>query len=211
MTWQTFWMEPTNLMRLALRRYSSSDECKVPCVKTYHNAQFWLPGDVEIERDERGYRSMDQCSDRFELDDPRWPTKCHDCEYEFTRTDNWQTWSQEMWRRTDNGELRIMHRDHPDDVPMAEIGASWDAFWMREILGGRNPDGIVLTVRCPPEGMFNDWMVDHEASSGGYWARTGDPRQCNVTATPSIAIGIPGTPGYYHGFLQNGVLTDHIG
>jgi hypothetical protein len=79
----------------------------------------------------------------------------------------------------------------------------------------RGPDGVSLTVRCPsPDGRptaANDWPVDHPSSSGGRWTRTGDPKACTVTAHPSIAIGLPGTPSYYHGFLQDGVLTDHIG
>ena len=60
-------------------------------------------------------------------------------------------------------------------------------------------------------GTPHDWPVDAPSSGGGHWTRSGDPRACNITASPSIAIGEPGKPGFYHGFLRAGVLTDHIG
>jgi hypothetical protein len=86
--------------------------------------------------------------------------------------------------------------------------------WGYQIIGV-GLDGICLTVRYPrPDGSAGrpwDWPVDGPSRSGGRWARNGDPRACAVTASPSIAIGDPGKPGYYHGFLQNGVLTDHLG
>lgn len=214
MTWQTFWMEPTGLCRLALRRYSHARvDPTTHDGFAYHNAKLWLPDIVEEERDERGYRSLGATEEKHKPsnDDSRWPDKCSRCEYHFLDEDRHQLWSSDLWKRTDNGEFRVKDFEHPDDIPMAEVGASWDSFWLKDVLGGRNPDGIVFTVRCPPEKIaWNDWIVDHEASTGGYWTRTGDPRQCNVTASPSIAIGTPGTPGYYHGFLQNGILTDPL-
>lgn len=211
--WQTFWMEPTNQCRLALRRYSRS-ETAISCKSGggYHNAKVWLPDVVDAERDEGGHRSLDNLEAKYKPaeDDPRWPTQCADCDYQFTDKDRYQLWSSDLWRRTDNGELRVMHHEPPEDVPTAEIGATWDSYWLHGTNIDRYPDGIVFTVRCPPLGAWNDWIVDHEASSGGFWTRTGDPRECNVTASPSIAIGMPGTNGYYHGFLQNGKLTDPL-
>src|SRR2546430_16962592 len=136
------------------------------------------------------------------------------CGYRFTEADRWQVWGESLYRRADTGQLRVLHGTMcPPDVPTAEPGASWDAQWMGNHY--RGPDGICLMVRCPAPGreasMGNDWLVDGPSSSGGRVARTGDPRACNVTANPSIAIGFAGQPGFYHGFLTSGVLTDHIG
>lgn len=212
--WQTFWMEPTGLVRLALRRYDrGSADSTTHNGFAFHYNKLWLPDVVEDERDPDKFRNLDWMEYKYRppREDPRWPEKCINCDYLFADDDRRQLWTSDLWKRTDNGEYRVNDFDHPDDIPTAEVGASWDSFWLKDVLGHRNPDEIVFTVRCPPEKIaWNDWIVDHQASTGGYWTRTGDPRQCNVTATPSIAIGVPGTAGYYHGFLQNGALTDPL-
>jgi hypothetical protein len=74
----------------------------------------------------------------------------------------------------------------------------------------KRPDGRCLVVKVPGrDGAGNVrgflWPIDHPSSGGGPgWTRTGEPP--NVTASPSInyAMGALG----YHGWLQDGVLTD---
>jgi hypothetical protein len=208
----TFWLEPIDRVRLGLRRYARrSGSAAWTCADGWHNALVWTGTEIDAEYDERGYLKPIAESPH---DDPLWPAECdRGCGYRFTPDDNWQAWSEQLYRRVDTGELRVLHIYHPPDVPTAEPGAMWNAWWLESF--GRGPDGICLMVRCPrPDGSpgtARDWSVDGPSSSGGHWTRTGDPRQANVTVSPSIAIGDPGEPGHYHGFLQSGVLTDHVG
>lgn len=215
---KTFWMEQTDREVRGLRRYarerdlSNSEEWT--CAAGWHTAIEWLPGDFHCPISEDGMHRCVWEDEEVPHDNPLWPVECDKgCGYRFTEEDDWQQWSSRLWRRTDSGYYLLLHQNlvHPDYV-LAGAGAMWDAKWM----GRSGPDGICLTVRCPrgdgTPGWLNDWMVDSPPSGGGTpWSRTGDPRQANVTASPSIAIGIPGTPGYYHGFLQNGLLTNHLG
>ena len=91
--------------------------------------------------------------------------------------------------------------DSGETLEPAPVGAMWDADWFAGETGShglnysRNPDGIVLCVRCPG----GDWMVDGPSSSNGSWSRTGTVP--NVTVTPSILQPT------YHGWLRNGELV----
>lgn len=214
MTWRTFWLDPVGRQRVALRRYTTMGGGNWPwtCEKGWHQAHIWTGEEIDEICDERGYT---QPPPEPAHDDPRWPVECgKGCGYRFVDEDRWQAWGAELFRRIDTGELRVLHSTMvPPDVPSAEPGACWDAHWMGDIW--RGPDGVHLAVRCPrPDGTPgtpHDWPVDAPASGGGRWTRTGDPRACNVTANPSIAIGDPAQPGFYHGWLRDGALTDHIG
>ena len=213
MTWQTFWMEPTGRERRALRRYTRRPEGGAwTCAEGWHDALVWTGEEVDTVLNEHGYHDLSWPMPP--PDDPRWPVQCAACGYLFFNegSDEWQTWAERLYRRTDTGDLRVLHWKYaPPDAPTAEPGAMFDAHWLPRV----GPDGIRLMVRCPrgdgTPGMCQDWPVDEPSSSGGFWTRTGDPRQANVTASPSIAIGAAGAPGYYHGHLQGGVLTEHIG
>jgi hypothetical protein len=209
MPWQTFWLEPTGRQRVALRRYVADHPTGAyTCVGGWHQAVRWTGEEIDEVFNEHGYTDPPPAPAH---DDPRWPTECDQgCGYRFTEQDHWQPWGESLYRRTDTGELRVLHSTMcPPDVPTAEPGASWDARWMGDIY--RGSDGICLTVRCPrPDGspgIPHDWPVDGPSSSGGRWTRTGDPRAAQVTAGPSIAIGDPDQPGHYHGHLRAGVLT----
>lgn len=213
MAWQTFWMEPVGRVRIALRRYRSSHESHGwTCEGGWHEAVVWTGEEEPEVRDDSGIRRSTVALPPPE--DPRWPVECDGgCGYRFSDQDRYQLFEESLYRRTDTGELRVLHPTMlPPGVPSAGPGAMWDARWM----GGPGPDGICLMVRCPrgdgTDGPLNDWPVDRPPSGGGLpWDRTGDPRAADVTAHPSIAIGLPGRPGFYHGWLQGGVLTDHIG
>jgi hypothetical protein len=214
-TWQTFWLEPTGRERRALRRYTGSYQGRLyTCVDGWHQALVWTGEEVDTVWNEHGYHDLSWPAPPH--DDPLWPTRCERCDHLFSAADDgdeWQTWSERLYRRVDTGELRVLHWKHsPPDAPPAEPGATWDAAW----LNYKGPDGISLMVRCPrgdgSPGMNHDWPVDAPSTrSGGAWTRTGDPRRANVTVNPSIAIGTPGQPGFYHGFLRDGVLTAHLG
>lgn len=209
----TFWMERTGQQRVGFRRYHSPDDHTAwTCEAGWHNAVDWLSGPVDEKLDERGYQV--QLIPDPPDNDPRWPGTCARCDYEFVDDDPRQVFSVSLWRRTDTGELRVLHSgSNPPDVPAAEPGAMWDAKWMGA--GFTGPDGIALMVRCPAPGhdtkCGNDWAVDGPATGGGTWHRKGDPRQCRVTVQPSIAFGVAGETGYYHGFLTDGQLTDNLG
>jgi hypothetical protein len=164
----------------------------------------------------------------FKADDPRWPKRCADCSYRFKRGDHRQVFTQRIL------EDKLTHRTWFER--MLPPGAMYDAYWHRDDDGEPTswysaPDGITLAVVLPwsrsdrneaPHGIIDAWTVDGPATPDGQpvkpraWTRTGDPRANppTVSATPSIAAGRSGEPGFYHGYLsvQGGrtVLTDHM-
>jgi hypothetical protein len=218
-TWRTFWLEPTGRVRRGLRRYARRVEevrrgpgSATGCEGGWHDAFAWTGEEVDDAR------QTDAHVDNYVRNTwpgparsgPCWPVECdRGCGYQFTEDDHWQTWTEPLYRRTDTGELRVLHwRYAPPDAPTAEAGATWNAIWLPR----KGPDGVSLMVRCPrPDGSPGlDWPVDEPSTiSGGLWTRTGDPRQADVTVAPSISIGTPGAAGYYHGHLVAGVLSDH--
>jgi len=79
------------------------------------------------------------------------------------------------------------------------------SYYLRDWALKRPPIVVVL-----PKG--GEWCCDQVASNGDGWKVTGEVP--NITCHPSIGRGNPTgkTTGYiYHGFLRNGVFTDHIG
>jgi hypothetical protein len=222
MSWPTFWLEPDGTVALGLRRYrhdwdSGGGAMRWECGYGWHQAMTWR-GELAPERftDEHGHRAH-ATPELLDHADPRWPQACAGgCGYRFLPSDEWQEWEEPVYTGPGNARY-VLHTGWPPPPGMllAGAGATWDAWWLPgDWLG---VDGIGLMVRCPrPDGTpgSNDWPVDSPATGGGTWTRTGDPRQALVTVTPSIAIGEPGQPGFYHGFLGRdtpGVLTDHIG
>lgn len=182
-----FVIEDLHRSRYDLRRYSTATTCPGPF--KYHNAH---SATIE-ERDDIGEY---HCSNRPDVDreDPRWPTKCDHCSYQFLPEDNWQVWGDGLYKHSETGEIYTLRN--------APAGAMWDATWWN------NPaaDGITLTVKLP-EGT--NWMVDGRASNCNCdgtnknhrcWTRSGVVP--NVTANPSISV-----PGY-HGWLRSGWLEE---
>jgi hypothetical protein len=189
-------LEPTDRVRLELRRYrhSEGNDCPDP-VWRYHNghALFRAPDGT----DAWPYRESPDhpgCSASYEHEapphsDPRWPLKCDKCDYFFVEEDHWQVFQNRLYRRGDTGELCTL-RDAPP-------GAMYDAVWYPESFG-RGPDGKALVVCLPPNGGDDWWHIDGPSSNGTGWTRTGVPPL--VTANPSILTD------RYHGFLRNGWL-----
>lgn len=218
MAWKTFWMEPTGRERVGLRRYGSERPGAglqdFSCETGFHQAFVWTGEEVDTVRSEHG-TSRTSLTMTVAEDDPRWPASCDGCGLVFDSRYERQVWTEALYRRTDTGELRVLHSKHaPGDAPTAEAGATWDATWMPDYWRGE--DGIALTVRCPRNDRDEsktglDWPVDMPSTnSGGRWLRTGDPREAGVTANPSISIGKEGHPGSYHGWLHDGVLSNPL-
>lgn len=198
---QTFWLEPTGEQNVGLRRYVASHTGAWACEEGWH-AALVITGTKPIVLDEEGRMPVQP---KVSHDDPNWPTHCEQgCGYVFTDDDHWQEWGDQLYRRTDTGELTTL-RDAPP-------GACWDASWMPF---HRGPDGICLMVKCP---NGRDWAVDSEASNctrkgepHQCWVRHGDPRERKVTVDKNGDTCAAGAgsilAGDYHGFLQAGILT----
>lgn len=210
---QTYWLEPTDQVAVGLRRYSSSTGLTHTCAGGYHQALVYT-GTPKAEYDESdGYRHL-AARPAVAHDDPSWPTECaQGCGYRFVEDDHWQSWQELLYRRSDTGELRVLHSTAGAPfAPSAEPGAMWNAWWMPF---SRGIDGIILMVRCP---NGHDWNVDSEASNctrkgepHQCWVRHGDPRGCQVTVDKNGDTCAAGAgsilAGDYHGFLQAGILT----
>lgn len=189
---QCFLIEPTNRTDRKLRRFrGSGDGEKCPGRYGYHNGHTsYGEGKCHEEAMADGYKvwRWDEGEDEPPHDDPRWPTKCDDCDYVFRPEDNWQVFREVIYVRKDTGAFMTL-RDCPP-------GAMWDADYYPE----KGPDGLALCVSLPPEGGLDYWFIDGPAKGGGKWTRTGTPP--NITASPSIL-----TPRY-HGFLRGGWLEE---
>lgn len=214
---QTFWLEPTDQVAVGLRRYTIG-KGGFTCADGHHQALVYTGVEAATYTDhpEAGRWTLATRPDVVDHDDERWPHTCAQlCGYEFSTDDAWQSWQELLYRRTDTGELRVLHPGAPaPDAPSAEPGACWDVWWMPD--GWKGPDGIALMVRCPGG---HDWHVDSRASNCGSpdddvhacWVRHGDPRECRVTVdkngnTCSAGAGSIATPNW-HGFLRDGQLV----
>lgn len=210
----TFWLEATDHVAVGLRRYTLG-EGGFDCAHGHHRALVYTGReDATYTEHDGGRRTLASRPD-VGHDDPRWPTRCEHCDYQFTEADQWQVWQEQLYLRTDTGELRVLHQSAPTpDASSAEPGACWDAWWMPE--NWKGSDGIALMVRLPDG---HDWHVDSRASNCGSpdddehacWVRHGDPRECRVTVdkdgqTCSAGAGSIASPNW-HGFLRDGQLV----
>ncbi len=198
-----FWLEPTDEVRIFLRRYYAHEgdqNCDVSGYG-YHNASVRIEdrpviwADSEFAARIRRFIAAQDPPRR----DPRWPAACT-CGYMFRDADEWQVSQELIYRRADNGEPVSIH----DDVP----GMMWDAWWMGD--HWRGADGVSLVVKLPGN---HDWPIDGPSFADGKikndrgWSRSGTPPL--VTARPSIRVPgrKQGEPDRYHGWLTNGVLA----
>lgn len=106
------------------------------------------------------------------------------------------------WEPCETGTGRIQRSFYklPDgrEVGFSElpVGAMW---WNEQHPHSiRGVHGRSLCVRLPGNVI---WYMHHPGTNGCKWTVTGDPP--NVTASPSINF-----MGIYHGWVQNGVVTD---
>lgn len=208
MAWRCFVVEPAGRLHRYLRRFTWAKELECPERDgAGHDAWAYLDEvedpaagirDQEEKRamareaDENGNRELLRklvCGDLWPHNDGRWPKVCEFCGYEFQDGDEWQLNHASLWSRVDGtGDVF--------ELPNAEPGAMWDAWWLEP----KGEDGRHLVVKLP-DGW--EWEVDgpsSEAPAG--WERQGEPPE--ITVSPSIA-----SPGY-HGFLVAGELTDDL-
>lgn len=220
MPWPCFWLDPAGTAALGLRRYARTGDwhgAAWTCEAGWHQGFAWrgMTAPARVEEDD-GHRHHAAAA-KVGHGDPAWPAQCaRGCGYEFDGDDEWQEWEEPLYRRAGTGQMVILHTGFgaPPGTQVAGPGAMWDGWWLPA--GWKGADGIGLMVRCPAPGApaerSHDWIVDGPSTSGGQWTRTGDPRHPEtLTVSPSIAAGDPAAAGYYHGFLQAGVLTDHAG
>jgi hypothetical protein len=234
MSTKVFWLEPTDLDCISLRRYHNSkygfggqilpEEGCPPCPGPmgYHDASNVIDAASPRDESQKHYEGGELSS--VPHDDPRWPTHCG-CGYAFTENDQWQVNHRKLYRSGLDGSLHTL-RDAP-------AGAMWDASWYRDH-GDQwvGPDGMCLLVKLP---NGHDWMVDGQASNctrdqyveittaeghkgrqwGGRthwcWVRHGDPRTGEVTVDKNGETCSAGAgsilSGNWHGFLTNGYLV----
>ena len=190
-----FMLEATNKEQRSLRRFTYSDRSPCPNSEWGHDAS------VPIETGPYEERASD---DLWPHEDPRWPTHCTACGYEFQDGDEWMLDRWRVYVRVDTGEeMTLDHRTLP---PGAMYWATWYSEAADEIFiskyhreRGGGPHLMVNT----PGGI---WDVDIKSSNGDGWERTGEPP--DVTATPSILIHNNDGSARYHGWLRNGQLVE---
>lgn len=191
MAWRCFLVEPTDRCRRWLRVYESHD-CPGAPGQGFCNAQTLVAdGPVLWTLDEAGRKDHY----RTEEEDVRggaWPLACDDCHRQFGDKAVRQVHYELLYALPD-GTL-CTNREMP-------VGAIWRAEHM-EAHWGNPGDGRCYQVQLPPGGLGDQWIIEQPSQSGGHWTRTGEPP--DFTCSPSIL-----TPRY-HGFLQNGVLTDDL-
>lgn len=200
-----FWLEPTDREKRYLRRYVSrakdieSEKCPI---NGYHDAMNFLDESPEVAGPDGCWKDSGQTSSDFK-GHPLWPTKCA-CGYEFQPDDQWQLFTQHIYRRADTGEEMTL-RDAPD-------GAMWDATWLHSVPDRCGPDGRAIVCRVPNK---HNWQIDGFASNctrpnepHKCWVRHGEPPNLTVDKngnTCSAGAGSILTPSW-HGFLRNGEL-----
>ncbi len=201
MPYPVFFIHPTNQSRVSLRRYARSPE---PCPgKGYHNAHAFLGviDDTEIEKGE--------IENAHPHDHPLWPVKCDHCEHMFDTEDQFQIFTEHLYRREGSDEDLSLRK-----LP---IGACYNASWMADYPAYRGPDGRSLTVETPG----GTWHIDSRASNCTLpndnehkcWVRHGRPEDGTLHVDKNGLTCSAGAGsimcGSYHGFLHHGQLTDH--
>src|SRR5512139_3469564 len=128
-----FWLEPTELAELSLRRFRYSDRY----VKNEDGSTDYNRKDPDYYKCKTGYGcdasviigqipyTQDQgLCDGHDRTDPKWPTVCAECGRPFEEDDQWQRNERRLYTRKDTGELITLRKLPP--------GAMYDAPWWRE-------------------------------------------------------------------------------
>jgi hypothetical protein len=223
-----FWTAPNGRGSIALRRYRSNADHKVPECPTgwgYHNAETPIGDGAYGLRPWKHGRGLVWTALDFSTEphdyaaDQRWPTACA-CGYTFTDDDERQIFTEALYVGSPDGVARGQR-----DLAVGAVFRSdwWGDHWDPPAYSGaanptnatfrRGPDGMILTVVVPrnPDGTgTTDWCVDQHSNSGAFWERNtiatdlkpGDfvPLHCN----PSIFVF---APIGFHGWLHNGEIT----
>lgn len=203
-----FMLEETDQIKRSLRRYAAFDMpdtervCTAESNHGYHQTIVFIDVVIEPRDEERILRGH---GPDVPHDDPRWQNTCP-CGYVFKETDEWQIFTDCMYKRSDNGELVALRE--------APAGAMWYATWMPKDMHWDNKTDDSLMCRLPDG---HDWNIDGRCNNCALpndrthrcWSRVGEPP--NVTAG-KIGTNCPAGGGSiqspnWHGFLKNGELV----
>lgn len=223
-----FLVAESGRVRIYLRRYASvkGDEQQKCPVHRYHDASVII--DVrDAVTDARGFL---ECIPSIPRDDPRWAAEC-DCGYVFQPDDEWQTGQEMLYAVQPGSEAPApgpwTNRELP---PGAMFYPSWlqpEPDYVPTGNGYTCPtNGSVLCVITPnnPDGTGrHDWIIDAYCSNCDRkgqphhcWCRYGDAPNVTVNKVPPDSFGTCSAgagsiwtrmPEGWHGFLQNGHLT----
>lgn len=209
---QCFLLEKTGFIRLSLRRYTNDGgECAHPQTNGYHQAKFLTPDELPTP-DDSLLADLKPGETRLGIsyDDARWPSNCV-CGFKFGDGVRKQLFTEELYRRADNGEV-ITLREAPH-------GAMWFSEYLEEYPRMCGPDGKALIVKV----MTSEWHVDGKCNNCTMpednvhkcWIRHGTVPNITVDkngVTCSAGGGSiwvnQGRPNDWHGFLRNGRLEE---
>jgi hypothetical protein len=193
--WKCFMVSPTDRGAVTLRVYETTPGSPCPLNDGYHNA--------EVRIEDVPWTGGEQCHGyggaSFPKDDPRWPTVCG-CGQLFTPSAYRQHNVDRIFAGVRNGQT--VEGVHGNIGPVLPPGATWllkpDEWQYKHYKCQPGPDGLAVAVRLPA-GLV--WAVDGEGTNGCRWTRTGTPPE--ITMSPSINF-----TGSYHGWVQNGYVTE---
>jgi len=188
-----YWLEETGKLRRSFRRYCQDHDCSAQPPPEPGKVGGYCDDEAFLDEIDWPVKTVVDC---FEMphDDPRWPKACHLCHRPFRPDDQWQIFTDTIYRRTDTGALLTLREATP--------GAMWDAWWYPD--QWKNPtDGRALMLRLPGG---HDWCVDSKSANNSGWTRKGTPPL--VSATPSILVyASDGKTTAYHGYLTDGQIV----
>ncbi|HXS59000.1 MAG TPA: hypothetical protein VN726_22910 [Hanamia sp.] len=191
-----FFIEPSGMTKVYARRYSSGSNC----VKNgYHDSQLFV-GEFPTIKDPQGWRENIPVPEGTVF-----PTHCQ-CGYEFTGTDNKQSFNEEIYICKETGERMTLRA--------AKVGAIWRAWWYEDVEWLRGIDGKSYVCQTPG----GEWNIDSRASNctkpndlvHKCWCRHGEAPNFTVNKNGNTCSAGAGSIaiGNYHGFLINGELTN---
>lgn len=195
-----FVIVPSVRVRRYLRRWRSSadDPCSRSPLQYHHARELYDEVDAPLQARRLYGREtlVEPYQDRRLLPtDAPWPSACVHCGAPFTDEDVWQLDHERLYRREDDGGP--MSALFP--LRQAPAGALVRAWWHRDVMAWRGPDGECWACQLP-DGTL--WVIDGPASSnrhqGPAWRRRG--RAPTFTVEPSVQTGT------WHGYLREGVL-----
>lgn len=213
-----FLLTETGQVQRYLRRYASTRTCPlVPGVYSYHQAK--VPLDVvSLEQHlKEGLCRVTRDGTSYKQFIVSWPKLCA-CGYEFEPENEWQVFTDEIYRREDTGE-KMPVRDAP-------VGAMWFADrFIREPsqTWGRGPDGHCLMIRgfygddfCPDVRAANCTMPKDDAHK--CWVRVGTVPNITISKRGGLTCAAGAGSFYFgrrpeggfkwHGFCRNGELVE---
>lgn len=207
-------LEPTDRVRQALRRYSSSGtgvSCPaMPGAFSYHSAEAPIEDAPAIEREDGVLINGSQKEVVYYATDPRWPTHCA-CGYAFAEDDPRQLFVERIYRRADTGAEMTLRA--------APAGAMWYAPWLGDSWHPQLGPGKMLVVRLPDG---TDWEPDMQARNCTIpddrgmerhhcWVLHGTPPDLTadkngVTCQAGAGSILSPSHSAWHGFLREGYL-----